>query len=92
MRAFQVKRALLTAVTFLILFDEAFAQNASGNNPRPPINTDESKVVPYTLPDPLTFPDGTKVTSPAMWWTKRRPEVLDLFAQQVYGRTPAKHV
>lgn len=27
-----------------------------------------------------------------MWWTKRRPEILDLFAQQIYGRTPAKDV
>lgn len=36
-------------------------------------NYDESKVGPYTLEDPLTFADGTKLTSPDQW-PKRRAE------------------
>jgi hypothetical protein len=55
-------------------------------------NKDESKVPPYTLPDPLACVDGTKVRDAAAWRTKRRPELLDLFAREVYGRTPTINV
>src|SRR4051812_9651994 len=52
-------------------------------------NFDEKKIPPYTLPDPLKMENGEKVTSAAMWNEKRRPELLALFADQVYGKTPA---
>lgn len=48
---------------------------------------DEDKVPDYTLPDPLRFEDGKPVTNPAEWG-KRRAELLGLFADQVYGKTP----
>ncbi len=51
-------------------------------------NFDESKVVPYTLPDPLICSDGTPVTSPELWTERRRQEILDLFATQMYGVMP----
>ena len=38
-------------------------------------NYDKSKIAPYTLEDPLTFADGTKLKSPAEW-PKRRAEIL----------------
>lgn len=50
-------------------------------------NYDEAKVGTYTLPDPLTMNDGTKVTN-AKQWRKRRAELLQLFATNVYGHTP----
>ena len=50
-------------------------------------NYDEAKVGTYTLPDPLTMNDGSKVTT-AQQWRKRRAELLQLFAENVYGRTP----
>lgn len=53
-----------------------------------PVNYDEAKVGPYTLPDPLTFRDGTKVASPAQW-PKRRAEIVALFEDQMYGLIPA---
>jgi hypothetical protein len=53
-----------------------------------PFNLDEAKVPPYTLPDPLTLENGEKVTTAAMWTEKRRPELLRLFAENVYGFTP----
>src|SRR4051795_6023404 len=40
------------------------------------------------LPDPLTFANGTKVTTPAQW-TRRRAEIKELFDREVYGRRPA---
>ena len=52
-------------------------------------NNDESKVGPYTLEDPLTFLDGTKVASPADW-PRRRAEILGIFAKEMYGEEPPK--
>jgi len=52
-------------------------------------NEDESKVPPYTLPDPLVLADGKKVSATKTWTDKRRPELLRLFETHVYGRTPA---
>lgn len=37
------------------------------------------------LPDPLKLADGTKVTSIDVWEKTRRPQVLNLFREQVYG-------
>lgn len=51
-------------------------------------NYDEQKVPKYDLPDPLVASDGTKVTTAKLWREKRRPEILELFRAQVYGRSP----
>jgi len=53
-------------------------------------NFDESKVPPYSLPDPLRFENGRAVTTPKEWWSKRRPEIVGLFDHEVYGRVPVK--
>ena len=53
-------------------------------------NYEESKVPKYELPDPLVCLDGTKVTDADTWQKKRRPEVLRLFEDEVYGRSPGK--
>lgn len=54
-------------------------------------NYDESKANPYPdLPDALTLKDGKKVTTPAMWWNERRPQLVSLFSKDVYGEVP-KH-
>ncbi len=65
---------------------------ADGRNPNAPnaANYDESKANPYpNLPDPLIMNDGRKVTTPAMWWDQRRPEIVELFDREIYGRQPA---
>lgn len=53
-----------------------------------PARLDESPVPPYTLPDPLILADGTPVRAAEAWRTRRRPELLELFAREMYGRTP----
>src|SRR5437867_3707333 len=53
-------------------------------------NYDESKVGTYTLPDPLLLRSGKRVTDAGAWERLRRPEILDLFQTQVYGRSPAR--
>src|SRR5262245_59326184 len=60
-------------------------------NPKAPnaANTDESKANPYPkLPDPLVFKDGTQVTTAEHWWKERRPEIVEDFDREVYGRVP----
>jgi hypothetical protein len=54
-------------------------------------NYEEAKVPAYTLPDPLVGLDGTKVAS-ASQWPARRTEILRLFADHVFGRTPATKI
>src|SRR5450759_4527357 len=74
---------LLVALTGLVVF---------GEPPQLPPNYptaqyDESKVPQYALPDPLVMLDGEKVADTNTWKQKRRPEILRLFATNVYGRT-----
>jgi hypothetical protein len=38
--------------------------------------------------DPLTLSNGSRVTSEAVWMHERRPELLNLFRDNIYGRTP----
>jgi hypothetical protein len=52
-------------------------------------NYDESKANPYpNLPDPLVLKNGQKVTTAQMWWNQRRPEIVEDFDREIYGRVP----
>jgi hypothetical protein len=52
-------------------------------------NYDESKANPYPdLPDPLVLKNGQKVTTAEMWWKLRRPEIVEDFDREIYGRVP----
>src|SRR5687768_12052407 len=42
----------------------------------------------FTLPDPLVAASGQKITTAEQWKSIRRPEVLELFREHVYGRVP----
>jgi hypothetical protein len=58
--------------------------------PTPPAgyNYDEAKVPPYVLLNPLQTLAGHMITTPAEW-PARRAELLHMFEENVYGRTPA---
>ena len=52
-------------------------------------NVDELKASPYTsLPDPLVLKNGKRVTDAKTWWSKRRPEIVEDFDKEIYGRVP----
>jgi hypothetical protein len=52
-------------------------------------NYDEAKANPYpNLPDVLTLKNGKTVKTEKDWWEKRRPEIVEEFDREVYGRTP----
>src|SRR5579864_2091119 len=64
---------------------------ANGSNRQAPnaANYDESKANPYPdLPDPLVLKNGEKVTSAEAWWNQRRPEIVEDFDREIYGRVP----
>lgn len=69
---------------------KALRPGPSGNENDPNhANYDESKANPFpNLPDVLTLKNGQKVTTAAMWWNERRPEIVEDFEREVYGRVP----
>lgn len=74
-----------------LLHIDSLREGANGMDPKAPdaANYDESKANPYTqLPDPLTLRNGTKVTTPKQWWQLRRPELMEDFDRELYGRLP----
>ena len=75
---------IILSITFLLFVNLSFSQNAQNI----PINYDESKVPDFIPPDPLTFNNGKKVTTVKQWENQRRAELLEIFASQMYGRTP----
>ena len=74
-----------------VLGIKTLRQGANGNNPNAPnaANYDESKANPYpTLPEALTLKNGQKVKTATDWWHKRRPEIVEDFDREIYGRMP----
>ena len=69
---------------------KALRPGPSGNESDPNhANTDESLANPCPqLPDILTTKSGKKVTSEEMWWKLRRPEIVEDFESEIYGRLP----
>jgi hypothetical protein len=54
-----------------------------------PANYDEALANPCPdLPGVLTLKGGEKVTTPETWWKDRRPEIVEDFEREVYGRVP----
>lgn len=69
----------------------AIRQGANGRDPGAPnaANYDESKGNPHPdLPAVLTLANGKPVKDATTWWKKRRPEIVELFDREVYGRMP----
>lgn len=52
-------------------------------------NYDQALANPYPdYPDILTLKNGKKVTTPEIWWKQRRPEIVEDFEREIYGRIP----
>ena len=75
--------ALRFVLPLLFAASVAFAQ-------RTDVNYDESKVPKYVLPDPLVLNNGERVGDARTWNTRRRPEILELFRSNVFGRSPGR--
>ena len=53
-------------------------------------NYDEEKVPAYKLQDPLKMKNGTPVKTTKEWKKNRRPEILNLFREHIYGHSKKK--
>jgi hypothetical protein len=77
-------RARLIGLFFLLWTAlPAFSQFPSDS-----INFDESAVIPYTLPNALRMPGGTRVHNAGQWMKLQRPHIYRLFEENIYGRFP----
>jgi hypothetical protein len=54
-----------------------------------PVNYTDANSGKYTLPDPLKLANGKPVKDAKTWQQKRRPEIVKLFEELQFGRTPA---
>jgi hypothetical protein len=71
----------------------AIRPGANGRDPNAPnaANYDEAKGNPWPeLPSLLTLANGKRVADAKDWWKKRRPEIVELFDREVYGRVPKR--
>lgn len=62
----------------------------SGYSQKLGTNYDEDSVPQYTLPDLLVAQNGRKIRNFKQWEKIRKPEILQLFQQEVYGKVPGK--
>ena len=79
----KLNRALITCGLVVAISTSISAQPAGANY-------DETQVPAYTLPDALVCGDGKRVTTSRTWLEQRRPELVRLFEEQVYGRAPGR--
>ncbi len=79
------RRQQVLVATVVLTFFAGYARAADEDEK---FNYDETKVPRFVLPDPLVTNGGRTVTSAAMWRHERRPELLNMFEQNVYGRRP----
>ena len=56
------------------------------------VNYDESKVPHYDLPRLLETAEGKVISTPEEWQNLRRPQILSLFSNLVYGRIPVPEI
>ncbi len=76
-------KTLLFVLLFIFTTQIAFSQ---WND----VNYDESKVPQFVVPNPLKTFDGRKVRNVKKWENKRRPELLEFFSENVYGKVPGE--
>src|SRR5690606_13676123 len=74
-------------VSLSLLFIFLLSINLYDQRP-PSTNYDESKVPANTLPDVLKTENNKIVGTSKVWAKTRRPEILSLFADNIYGRMP----
>lgn len=72
----------------LLLCAALIGVHAGAQNPD--VIYDEAKVPQYSLPDPLVMKSGERVRDAKTWTNRRRPEILELYRTDVYGRSPGR--
>src|SRR5260221_11445816 len=81
------------ALMMKLLGIKTLRSGANGMDPKAPnaANYEETKANPFPkLPDPLVTKGGKPVTTAQDWLEIRRPEIVEDFDREVYGRVPKK--
>lgn len=81
---------LLGPVTFWGRPVDRVADAPDGKVANIPANYTEALAGDHPLPDPLVLADGRAVLTAEDWLTKRRPELVRLFEENQFGRTPGR--
>jgi hypothetical protein len=55
-----------------------------------PVNYDDAKIGDYKLPEVLRLANGKTVRDAKTWNEQRRPEIVRLFEENQYGRSPGR--
>lgn len=83
--------SLVSALMLSLSVADGRAQNAPPTNVAGiPVNYEEALVGTYSLPDPLLLADGRRVRDANAWNKKRRPEIVRLFEENQFGRSPGR--
>ncbi|NBC66331.1 MAG: alpha/beta hydrolase [Bacteroidetes bacterium] len=77
-----MKHIIFTYLFFTLITFKGLAQDYE-------LNYDESKVPEYTLPLILETQEGEQVTTVRDWRNTRRPEIMGLYEELVYGQIPS---
>ena len=77
-----LKKKIILGLVLLFAVQFSFAQFEP--------NYDESKVPEFKVPDPLKTFRGKKIKTSKKWIKKRRPELLNFFTTNVYGKIPGE--
>lgn len=75
-------------LAFIQVLEAQTGFNGGYDDSRALQNYDESKVGTYTLPELLKTQGGQTVSTVEQWEKVRRPEILKLFEDNVYGQVP----
>ncbi len=76
-------KKILILLSVILITQTGFSQH-----PEFTPNYDESKVPRFKLSDPLKTFKGRKIKNIKQWEKNRRPEILDFFTRNVYGKVP----
>lgn len=76
-----MKSGLIILMLFCFLSGGLLAQQRN-------VIDDEAKVPEYKVPDVLTRFNGGKIKTAKDWYRKQRPEILQKFTEEVYGKVP----
>ena len=78
------KAVIIFSLALIMSLSDAVAQNDFT------ARYDDVEINIGDLPDPLMFSDGKRVKNARQWVRRRRGEILEIFAQEMYGHIPER--
>lgn len=80
---------LISALVGYLCFSSPETRADDAKNHDLDVVVDESMVPPYELPPVLVSAEGRTITTPDEWFHIRRPQLMALFANLIYGVVPS---